>query len=879
MRNRSPLSSLRLLSSLFLLCAAAASAQPARLVRDIDPSIGSSGLSVESRATAAGSAIYFGARRTLSAVDLWTSDGTVPGTAVVRTMHSDYYDGPPSPVTALGTQLFFVLDARELWVSDGTDSGTRLLRRFHVSAGSELVAAGGTLYFAADDGADGPALWRTDGSDVGTFLVANASGSPNTLTAFDDRLLYFAFDGVGQALWSSDGTAASTVRVSGIGESVEGAAAEDGRLYFFTRSADDEWVFRLWTSDGTDDGTLPIAFFQGTGSGVCPGMCPPPYGPSGLTPLGDGMLFIADGGTQGRQVWRTDGTSAGTQRVHSVAVESGGLQRAGDIVFFGADDGVHGYELWKTDGTEAGTSLVRDVSPGPEIGTSCCGLSSGALGNRVVYGGTEGSLWWSDGTASGTEPVASIGSGFVYPRDFVDVPGSLFFYIGIGSGVELWRTDGSASGTMRLDSSLAPASSAPYFLVDAGGRLFFSALEDGQYRSLWTSNGTESGTAALSPRFELVGPASFVTTSASLPLGGRLFFTADDGVHGYEIWVTDGASDTHLVEDIAPGHLGSAANFLGSVGESAIFAAYTDQFGLWATDGTEGGTRPVGAASVVFETTGAVLGGRVFFAGFDAEHGGEPWVTDGTDAGTRLVKDIHPGPGYSQIYAFAESQGLLYFAAFDGETRGLWKTDGTPAGTIEVASLPESGYGLVGAGGLIYFTTYSGLWRSDGTEAGTFMIREGYAAGLVSWRGFPYFMTADGEHGWELWTSDGTEDGTVLVRDVRPGEAQGVLGPLTVAGDRLVFAADDGEHGVELWQSDGTSEGTAMVQDLASGPASSDPGRFTVSGQNLFFVADDGFTGAELWAIPLSSLAPHAPRALSPALRPEHPTRELPPRP
>ena len=107
---------------------------------------------------------------------------------------------------------------------------------------------------------------------------------------------------------------------------------------------------------------------------------------------------------------------------------------------------------------------------------------------------------------------------------------------------------------------------------------------------------------------------------------------------------------------------------LGALPEGVLIAAYgPNQPGLWFSDGTESGTRPVGNVSTVVEMNGGVLGGRVFFAGQDLEHGGELWVSDGIDAGTLLVKDIYPGPGYSGIYTFAESQGRLYFAAYDGE--------------------------------------------------------------------------------------------------------------------------------------------------------------------------------------------------------------------
>jgi ELWxxDGT repeat protein len=159
-------------------------------------------------------------------------------------------------------------------------------------------------------------------------------------------------------------------------------------------------------------------------------------------------------------------------------------------------------------------------------------------------------------------------------------------------------------------------------------------------------------------------------------------------------------------------------------------------------------------------------------------------------------------------------------------------------------------------------TVGRGLWRSDGTAAGTSLVKpvgrplDFPLAPPPTWPTVVgdrlFFVADDGEHGVELWMSDGTPAGTVLVRDIAPGEASSEPSWLTAAGGRLYFAANDGHSGNELWESDGTAAGTRRLQDLLPGAGSSDPKRLTVSGNRLLFTADDGVHGEEPWVLPLT---------------------------
>jgi ELWxxDGT repeat protein len=426
-----------------------------------------------------------------------------------------------------------------------------------------------------------------------------------------------------------------------------------------------------------------------------------------------------------------------------------------------------------------------------------------------------------------------------------------------------------------------------YYLPDSlgemNGVLFFRASDPEHGEELWKSDGTEAGTVLVKDINP--GPYGSLAFSASLSteMNGTLFFTANDGVHGMELWKSDGTeAGTVMVKDINPGAYGSNyyQRLVDANGVLFFTATDTDHTGLWKSDGTEAGTVLVKEFLPGFYVSAANdltnVNGTLFFSAADNFGNFELWKSDGTEAGTVLVKDINPGPYGSYPRNLGNMNGTLFLTAFDPVNGPeLWKSDGTEAGTVLVKDINPGPYGSayydttrVEIGGIVYFAADDGvngteLWKTDGTEAGTVMVKDifpgaygrSYPRYLTDVNGTLLFTAIEDVHGRELWKSDGTESGTVLVKDILPGiygSVQYSANPTNVNGT-LFFAANDGVHGNEVWKSDGTETGTVLAGEVVPGDVGGFPRELTRVGSLLIFTARDETFDRELWALDINN--------------------------
>lgn len=298
-------------------------AQDFEMLKDFDPSgSGNPGSFMEYDDKLYFSA-YDGSER-----ELWVSDGTAAGTQLFKDINPTG-SGTPYSFTVCNGKLYFSAEdathGRELWVSDGTPSGTQMVKDIHPSGDglpSWLTAVGDKLYFAADDGVHGRELWVTDGTTAGTQLIdiaPNIAGRPPG-NSFPENLtvlngdLYFSI--LGRALYKLESSSGSlqTVKV-------------------------------LFSSSDLSNSNKMSNFYV----------------------YNDRLYFSGDDEVNGRELWVSDGTTAGTtmlKDIHPSGASFPGnfIEYAGNL-YFAANDGTHGAELWVSDGTESGTQMLSDINP------------------------------------------------------------------------------------------------------------------------------------------------------------------------------------------------------------------------------------------------------------------------------------------------------------------------------------------------------------------------------------------------------------------------------------------------------------------------------------------------------------------------------------
>ncbi len=364
------------------------------------------------------------------------------------------------------------------------------------------------------------------------YFVSNVYAAGTSSSAFE--------------LWVTDGTAQGTRSLQEWlppSTSLDSTSlrATPHRLFFAARTPDSG--LELWTSDGTREGThLTRELSPGKPHGI-------DY-QAPIIPFGDGVLFAAlsAGGSQ-TELWRSDGTEAGTVPVKSLSADFGAVASSGFVLMGGAAYfsayGPAGEELWRTDGTEAGTVMVRDLKPGP---------------------------------------------GSAYPRDLTVVGGLLYFTTqNDQQGHSLWKSDGTAEGTARVaDFPREGAGNHLASLTALGDRLFFVANTSEGF-SLWRTDGTEAGTVPVMTKpWSLFGG----TSHGLLPVGNRLYVVGQDTVAGDTLWVTDGTPEgTARLPRPAPferAFINGATAWEGGLAFSVTTSAGASE--LWRTDGTDAGT-------------------------------------------------------------------------------------------------------------------------------------------------------------------------------------------------------------------------------------------------------------------------------------------------
>lgn len=874
--------------------------------------------------------IYYAADDGLHGTELWKTDGTPSGTSMVKDINTQaptasmqvvgiFSGSYPTHLTNVNGTLYFVandgVNGNELWKSDGTTNGTVLVKNINSGLSSsdpeQLIVLGSTLYFTADNGSNGIELWKSDGTSSGTVMVRDIrSGSRDSdiknITLMGSVLYFTANDGSnGSELWKTNGTSSGTSMVKNIqsGSSSSNPSSltvVSGVLYFAAKTS--AHGTELWKSNGTSSGTTLVKDIR---TGTSRWGIVNSGSPNNLVNFGGTLYFAANDGSNGLELWKSNGTSSGTIMVKNIRSGSSSskptlMTVVNNQLYFLADNGTNGVELWKSDGTTSGTALVKDIYQG----ATSSGITELVVLNGTLYlnatnasNGTE--LWKTDGTSSGTVLVKDVyqGADSSKPQNLF-VSGSKLYFIASNAPdrSELWYTDGSTLGTKMVPSpNKNTKSSVPTQITEVSNGFFFVAYNENTGEELWKSDGTYAGTYLV--KDINVGSASSEINNLTA-VGNIVYFFVDDGVNGEELWKSDGTSSgTVLVKDIISGYVGSSPDYLTEMNGKVYFAANnsTDGQELWESDGTSSGTRMLKdiypGSSVRFGRTSpnygnptdiTEMGGKIYFAA-STSSGKELWVSDGTHSGTYMIRDIKSGSSSSSPQDLIKVGSTVFFQAQTASSgTELWKTDGTYSGTVLVRNIlngvaTNEFFYMTESNGKLFFVVRAGtsgheLWVSNGTNSGTYMVKDIWSGShgsepesLTDVNGTLFFSADDNINGRELWKSDGTLSGTVMVKDIYTGSTtistpygsitsvnegiswNGSFGSSFASVDgKLYFNGKDGTNGLELWESDGTAAGTKLVRDIRPGISSSYTTGLTSVGNKLYFVADDGTNGKEL---------------------------------
>ncbi|MCP9766853.1 hypothetical protein EGI22_02965 [Lacihabitans sp. LS3-19] len=663
--------------------------------------------------------------------ELWVTDGTASGTHLFVDLNLG--SGNSSPIgntfTTCNGLLFFVANngtAYKLYKTDGTEAGTVALSDAVNSQFSTFdnlcFCANTTLYFRSSTFSTGIELSKTDGTIAGTSFikdinVGTGNSNPMDFQYINGKTFFMAITAAnGREMYTTDGSTVNTNIIADLlpgssdGISFKGAGNWDiNNKLVFTGYYGPTSSFKPFISDGTAAGTgllkdiLTINYSSN---------------PFDLTKIGNRIYFSASSNygafyPYNKNPYFTDGSIPGTQILKDFAVN---YSFNNDFEFRNIDNTNFyftngGKFLCKSDGTSSGTTTVEPTALG--FG------GFGVLNNNAFYGKTDGAngneLWKNEnGVGTFLKDIYS-GVGGSFPINFFNHNNELFFFANSNLyGKELWKTDGTITGTVLL-KDMNPGTDWSYIddvkTISHNGSFytFLTTSNDGKTLSLIKSDGTTANTNAIYDFNKLTGSTFgyFIDRNSKLfVFNNQVYFTiinCNNYQAHIELWKTDGTNiGTTFVKVVSPDVTVTSVNSSLEINDltynlypfsifvkgnkfyfythSYLYVSNSEEYftnKLWISDGTVLGTSELSSFTVDYENYNSFFNGNknyifniseneIGFVFYDLIHGQEIWKTDGTIANTQFFYDINPGPKGSFADSFTELNGYSYFDADNG---------------------------------------------------------------------------------------------------------------------------------------------------------------------------------------------------------------------
>ncbi len=518
----------------------------------------------------------------------------------------------------------------------------------------------------------------------------------------------------------------------------------------------------------------------------------------------------------------------------------------GDHVYFAGDDGKHGVELLRTDGERV--ELVKDIHPG-SVDTSIERIvaANGLLYFTILTNGTR-ELWRSDGTDTGTRFLEDLGAPSPLRPMLLTAGASRVFF---ASNKTFTPVVMATDGTKVEPFHTLPSDGLHVIqALAAVGDALIVRFDDGVNTHIVRTNGTPTGTITLKKYRPFASSSPSVDVQHIAVANGTVYFIAGALDSGSELWKTDGTIEgTSLVLPNETMKVRPAfETSLVAVEDEVFFfsRAASGEIALLASNGTPEGTKTMASASFVSPIHATKKG--VFFTVSEAE-GPSLFVTNG--ATTRRV-----APHFMEV--IGKHDDKLYFAVVDQQL-GVepWVSDGTSDGTRSLGDLHQGtegsnpiGLGLSKSGFVFAASDDVGedqLWTTDGTVAGTKALPRASARSIGSSptgigilpSGAAVFFADDHETGTRVWFSDGTEKGTKAISpprrtEIPPPSGKVALEPnVVIVGSEAWFVAQNEVGIARLFRTDGTTKGTTSF------PVSAPPWDARVTAvKNTIYVTD-----------------------------------------
>ncbi len=467
-------------------------------------------------------------------------------------------------------------------------------------------------------------------------------------------------------------------------------------------------------------GTLVKDIFPLGGSSITPGLA---------APIGNKLLFGADNSVNGNELWISDGTDGGTvmlkditpgARTASSNPESFFTHR-GLVYFYARPTTTFRYELWRSDGTANGTFKIGDDETTRSnyftVDTTLYFLS---LDNK--------GLIQKDLTKAGYKTILdrSFNSElYEFPASPAAITRLNNNWLFIASRKRdnqypyaIYQSDGTKANTNRV-IDLGTFSN---ITATKTGKTAFFANDDGSLGvELWATDGTATGTKMV----KNIAPGGLSSIKREYPISAfqnSVLFVADDGVTGQELWISDGTeAGTKLFKEFTAGSRGTSFQFI-NLGDNLVYFVASSQ--LWRTDGTESGTFPLvsgGSYSSIRKE-----GADIYY--LDGTYYSDGYLRvirlDGRPNSSQIVGSLTNGYFFYNVNNFQIAGNNIFYTGNTNATgTELWKlpfcshqaTISAPVGAsfCTGASIDLQASGSGGAGPFTY------QWKSGTSDLGT----------------------------------------------------------------------------------------------------------------------------------------------------------------